>query len=67
MTHPSVQPNHSFFWDTKLSLERMKEISDWIGSLSKEDKSKLDDLIADVKDEEWWNGVDAIKDYPSME
>ena len=49
--HPTVQKNHSFFWDTDLSPERMKEISDWIGNLSPEDRQKLRDLLRDQERE----------------
>lgn len=52
---PTVRPNHSFFWNTDLTLERMQEISDWIGTLSKEDRKKLDDLLTDVREDVQWN------------
>lgn len=59
--HRCVQPNHSFFWNTKLPIERMKAISDWIGSLSAEDRSKLNDLLADVRrEQEWYNDLQGI-------
>jgi hypothetical protein len=48
----SVQQHHSFFWNTKLTAERMREISDWIGTLSKEDRNKLDDLEDDVREDD---------------
>lgn len=51
----TVRQFHSFFWDTELTLERMEEISEWIGSLSKEDKSKLDNLLFDVRVAAQWD------------
>ncbi len=47
----TVQKHRSFWWDTKLSAERMRAISDWVGSLSKEDRDKLDDLLEDYRNE----------------
>lgn len=47
----TVQKHHSFFWNSELTPERMKEISDWIGSLSKEDRRKLRDVLKDAIDE----------------
>lgn len=50
----SVKEFHTFFWHTKLSDERMQEISDWIGSLTLEEKCRLDDLLSDYRDELEW-------------
>ena len=47
---PTVQKHHTFFFDTKLSANRMQEISDWIGELSLNDRKKLEELIEDVKE-----------------
>ena len=52
--HPSVTKNHSFFWDTKLTEERMWEISDWLGSLTPEQRKLLDDMLADMREEAEW-------------
>ena len=46
---PQVRQHHSFFWDTKLSLERMEEISGWIGGLSPKERGLLDDLLDDIR------------------
>jgi hypothetical protein len=43
----TVQRHWTFFWDTELSEKRMIEISEWIGSLSLEDRGKLTDLMKD--------------------
>ena len=50
----SIKEFHTFFWHTKLSDERMQEISDWIGSLTLEEKYYLDDLLSDYRDELEW-------------
>jgi ABC-type phosphate/phosphonate transport system substrate-binding protein len=47
----TVYPNWSFFWNTRLSEDRMQEISDFLGTLSKQDKNKIEDLIQDSKEE----------------
>jgi hypothetical protein len=50
----SVKEFHTFFWHTKLSDKRMQKISDWIGSLTLEEKRYLDDLLSDYRDELEW-------------
>ena len=55
----TIQKNHSFFWDTKLSKERMELISKWIGKLSKDELGLLKDLISDVEENERWNADEA--------
>lgn len=54
--HRTVQPNHHFFWDSKLCSKRMKEISDWIGTFTPEQKDMLEDLLRDTRDEASWDG-----------
>ncbi len=39
--------NCSFFWDSSLTEERMRQISEWMGTLSKEQQDLLDDLVDD--------------------
>jgi len=48
---PTVRKNRSFHYRTKLSFERMCQISDWIGSLTPEQKDMLEDVIFDARDD----------------
>ena len=45
----------SFFWDTKLSQDRMQEIIDWIAQLPDDQRALLNDLLDDVREEATWN------------
>lgn len=47
-----VFDNHSFFLQTKLTQDRMRQISDWIGSLDTEHRKLLDDLLKDEREQE---------------
>lgn len=53
--HRSIHKYHCFFWDTKLSDERMKEINNWIGTFTPEQRKMFDDLLWDYRDEIEWN------------
>ncbi len=44
-----VRRNHSFFFNSKLTFERMCEISEWIGTLTKDQRKMLDDLLSDER------------------
>lgn len=44
-------PKHHFFWDTKLSEERQREINRWLASLSDTQEKMLSDLLRDVRTE----------------
>lgn len=42
-------PGHSFYWQTDLTVQRMREISDWVLSLPSDQKELLQDLVSDMK------------------
>lgn len=52
---PQVRKNYTFFYKTGLSFERMCDISEWIGSLSKEQRAMLDDILHDKAKECQWD------------
>ena len=52
MTYHNI---NSFFWNTRLSEERRKEILNWVSSLDKKEESFLEDLIRDTMDEAEYN------------
>lgn len=58
----SVQKHHSFFWNTNLSNKRMKQISDWIGSLAKEEQDMLYELLTDAREDTEFDMSDHDKD-----
>ena len=43
----TTYPNHSFYWATPLSEERMGEIDGWVGSLTQEQETFLRLLLED--------------------
>lgn len=51
----TVYPNHSFFWDTSLSNARMREINDWLGTLSPDQKKMIEDLLRDEREDGSWS------------
>ena len=48
-TRKTVWPNRSFFWDTWLTEKRMEQISDWLGTLTPEQKDMLKDILCDYR------------------
>lgn len=48
--HRCVHRWHSFFWNTDLSDERMKEINAFIGGLTQEQRAMIQDLLDDVRE-----------------
>ena len=51
----TVYSEHSFYWDTELSEERMEEIAAWLGNLPFKERRYISDLIEDtVADEQFY-------------
>ncbi len=48
----TVRKNHSFFWRTNLSFERMCQISEWLGSLTEDQKKMVEELCKDAREDE---------------
>jgi len=44
-----------YFWDTRLSDERQRQILDWVKSLPPEQKKMLDDVVQDEREDEQWH------------
>jgi len=47
----------SFYWKSNLTDKRKDEIIAWVKTLNKEEASMLNDIIEDVKDEEYFNAT----------
>lgn len=59
----TVYPNHAFYFRTSLSEERMKEINAWLGTLTNDQRSLLEDVLDDVR--EWRDFHQSLgNDYP---
>jgi hypothetical protein len=43
-----------FFWNTSLSDERKAAIVEWVKSLSKDEKSMLEDIVDDARIDKSW-------------
>jgi hypothetical protein len=47
----TVHSHISFFWDTRLTNERMEEINAWVATLTEEQLKMLHDLQVDSRQE----------------
>jgi len=48
----TVWANHSFYWKTNLSEDRMREIDDLLGGMTPYQRAMIGDLIGDVREEQ---------------